>query len=41
MPIAERPLHQNIHPADVTKLVVKSLTEGWAEIAPISFEEPK
>ena len=41
MPITELSLRQNIHPADVAKLVVKSLTEGWAETAPISFEEPK
>ena len=41
MPITELPIHQNIHPADVAKLVVKSLTKGWAEIAPVSYEEPK
>jgi 8-oxo-dGTP pyrophosphatase MutT (NUDIX family) len=41
MPIIELPLHQNIHPADVANLVVKSLTEGWSAIAPVSFEDPK
>lgn len=41
MAIAELPLHQNIHPADVSRLVVKSITEGWAEDASLSFEEPK
>jgi 8-oxo-dGTP diphosphatase len=38
MPIDELLLHQNIHPADVAKLVVRSIREGWAESA--SFEEP-
>jgi 8-oxo-dGTP pyrophosphatase MutT (NUDIX family) len=39
MPINELLLHQNIHPADVAKLVVKSIEAGWAESA--SFEEPE
>jgi 8-oxo-dGTP diphosphatase len=38
MPINELLLHQNIHPANVAKLVVRSIREGWAESA--SFEEP-
>ena len=41
MPIDELLLHENIHPADVARLVVKSLQEGWAETAIISFEETK
>lgn len=41
MPISELPLHENIYPVDVVKLVLKSVTEGWAEITGISFEEPK
>ena len=39
MPINELLLHQNIHPADVAKLVVRSIEAGWAESA--SFEEPE
>jgi 8-oxo-dGTP diphosphatase len=39
MPIDELLLHQNIHPADVAKLVVRSIESGWAESA--SFEEPE
>jgi 8-oxo-dGTP diphosphatase len=39
MPINELLLHQNIYPADVAKLVVKSIEAGWAESA--SFEEPE
>lgn len=30
--------HQNVYPADVAKLVVRSVREGWAE--PAWFEEP-
>jgi 8-oxo-dGTP diphosphatase len=41
MPITELALHENIHPGDVSKLVLKSLTEGWPKIALISFEKPK
>ncbi len=29
MPIDELPQHANIYPADVSKLVVKSVQEGW------------
>ena len=41
MPVEELPLHKNIHPEHVAKLVVKSLTEGWAERTSNFFEEPK
>ena len=41
MPIEELPLYQTIYPADVAKLVVQSMTNGWAEVASVSFEEPK
>lgn len=37
MKIEELKLHQNIYPADVAKLVQRSVTEGWA--APGVFEE--
>lgn len=38
MPIEELTHHQNVYPADVAKLVIKSVREGWAETA--WFEEP-
>ena len=38
MPVDELHLHQNIYPADVAKLVLRSVKEGWA--APAWFEEP-
>ena len=38
MPVDELLHHQNIYPADLAKLVVRSIREGWAESA--SFEEP-
>jgi len=41
MPIAELSLHQNIHPADVAKLVVNAVEAGWTEPAPTFFEEKK
>jgi 8-oxo-dGTP pyrophosphatase MutT (NUDIX family) len=39
MPIDELLHHKNIHPADVAKLVVKSIEAGWTESA--LFEEPE
>ena len=41
MPIDQLPLHQNIYPVDVAKLVVKSVQEGWMETASNLFEELK
>ena len=41
MPIDELLLHQNIYPADLARLVVKSMKEGWADTAATLFEEPK
>ena len=38
MPIAELPAHQNIYPADIARLVVNSVPEGWIEPAPVFFE---
>src|SRR5688572_12870616 len=38
MPVDELQHHQNIYPADVAKLVMRSVGEGWAESA--WFEEP-
>jgi mutator protein MutT len=41
MPIVELPRHQNVHPAEVARLVVKAQREGWANDVPLSYEEPK
>ena len=41
IPIDELLLHKNIHPADVARLVVKSLQEGWSEDVELFVEEPK
>jgi 8-oxo-dGTP pyrophosphatase MutT (NUDIX family) len=41
MPIDELSFHQNIYPEDIKRLVIKSVTEGWANGAAVSFEEPK
>jgi 8-oxo-dGTP pyrophosphatase MutT (NUDIX family) len=41
MPIEELSLHDDIYPADVTKLVLKSVNEGWPTVTSVSFEEPK
>jgi hypothetical protein len=41
MPINELALHKNIHPADVAKLVIKSVQEGWSEDPIFSIEDPK
>ena len=41
MPIDELLLYENIYPADVAKLVVRSMKEGWAVDSAFSFEEPK
>ena len=41
MPIDELPLHANIYPADVARLVIKSVERGWMEAKSVLFEEPK
>ena len=41
MPIDELPLHTDVHPAEVAKLVVKSVLEGWVEATGVFFEETK
>jgi 8-oxo-dGTP pyrophosphatase MutT (NUDIX family) len=41
MPIDELPHHTNIHPAHVAKLVARSVQQGWAAAASVSFEETK
>ena len=41
MPIDQLPLHENVYPSDVTKLVVKSVGDGGAKTASTFSEEPK
>ena len=41
MPIDELPQHTNVYPADVARLVVKSVKEGWSHESLLAFEEPK
>lgn len=41
MSIDELPRHTNVYPADVAKLVVKSVKEGWMQEPVLIFEEPK
>ncbi|HEU4743751.1 MAG TPA: hypothetical protein VFS61_00895, partial [Anaerolineales bacterium] len=41
MPIDQLLLHRNIYPADLAKLVVRSLREGWLDTSSVFFEEPK
>src|SRR5512134_2757737 len=39
MSIDELPLHQNIHPAKVAELVVRSRKEGWVQEVQVYLEE--
>ena len=41
MPIEQLPLYDNIYPASVARLVVRSVTEGWKEVDSVSFEDVK
>ena len=41
MPIDQLPLHENVYPSDVARLVVKSVGDGWVKAASTFFEEPK
>jgi 8-oxo-dGTP diphosphatase len=41
MPIDELALHENIHPADVARLVVRSVTDDWLQEPILTFEDPK
>jgi 8-oxo-dGTP diphosphatase len=41
MPVDQLHLHENIYPAEVAKLVLRSLEEGWAENTATLFEELK
>ena len=40
MPIDELPRHENIYPARVVELVIKSVNEGWAVETVLIIEEP-
>jgi mutator protein MutT len=41
MPIYELSVHENIYPADVSKLVVKSSEDGWSSGPILAFEAPR
>jgi 8-oxo-dGTP diphosphatase len=41
MSIDELPRHTNVYPADVARLVIKSMKEGWMQGPILVFEEPK
>ena len=41
MLIDELPLHKNVYPEDMAKLVVKSVREGWKATSSRFFEESK
>jgi mutator protein MutT len=41
MSIDELPLHQNVYPARVSELVVRSLKEGWTESTSVFMEDAK
>jgi 8-oxo-dGTP pyrophosphatase MutT (NUDIX family) len=40
MPIEELPRHEKIYPAELAKLVVESVTNGWAQEAVVVREDP-
>ena len=40
MPVDELAQHQNIYPSDLTKLVIKSVREGWAKEPVVFLTEP-
>jgi 8-oxo-dGTP pyrophosphatase MutT (NUDIX family) len=41
MPIERLSEYQNIYPDSVAKQVIRSVTDGWAEHAPVIVEKPK
>jgi 8-oxo-dGTP pyrophosphatase MutT (NUDIX family) len=41
MPIDQLPLHANIYPADLARMVVRSVQEGWSRSGSVLFEERK
>jgi len=40
MPVEELAQHHNIYPSDLTKLVIKSMREGWSNEPVVLFTEP-
>ncbi len=40
MPIDELSRHTNIYPGDISRLVIKSVKEGWPPDPILTFEEP-
>jgi 8-oxo-dGTP pyrophosphatase MutT (NUDIX family) len=40
MPLHELSAHENIYPADVARLVVKSSKDGWFPVPILAFEAP-
>jgi 8-oxo-dGTP diphosphatase len=41
MTIDQLPLHENVYPSDVARLVVRSVEDGWVKAASTFFEKPK
>ena len=41
MPITELPEHENIYPADISELVVKSVRDGWPDEPIVVMDYPK
>ncbi len=41
MPIDELSQHTNIYPVEVSKLVIRSVREGWPPEPIVTFEEPR
>ncbi|SRR6266498_3443170 len=41
MPVDELPQHRNVYPADVARLVTKSVQDGWLPDPILVVEEPK
>jgi 8-oxo-dGTP pyrophosphatase MutT (NUDIX family) len=41
MPVHELVLRDNVYPADVSKLILKSITDGWPQETVIVWEDPK
>jgi 8-oxo-dGTP diphosphatase len=41
MPVKELPLHEDVYPVDISRLVVNSMIEGWPQEPVIIFEEPR
>jgi 8-oxo-dGTP pyrophosphatase MutT (NUDIX family) len=40
MPVDQLPLYANVYPADLARMVVRAVQEGWGSPGPVLFEEP-